>query len=351
MAITAVFALNGALFASMFSRLPAIQERAGIGAGVLGLALTFRCSGCSQPGGRRRPGDALRQAALVLRGARSADRWPWSPSRSSESFAGAGRRPGDGRPGQRPARRGDERPRLDRRAAAAPADVLRPRTRLSRSARSAARPWAAWWPGGRRGPPHLLACLGRSWRSLATALLLPAGADAAPGGPLRPVPRALVAVGAFAFCRSWRRGRERLGAVYLDGELGTTARLAATGSRRLLAHDGDRPAGGRPARRGLRQAAPARAGAAVGAMGMSTRPQLRPAAAGARRLRHGGAATPMLRAAGRPPRGLAPLVLRCRSPCVPRRQRARAPGPRGWPSGIASAAGGLLFASSSPGRR
>ena len=31
MAVTVVFALNGALFASIFSRLPAIQERAGIG--------------------------------------------------------------------------------------------------------------------------------------------------------------------------------------------------------------------------------------------------------------------------------------------------------------------------------
>ena len=39
MAVTVVFALNGALFASIFSRLPAIQERAGIGDGALGLAL------------------------------------------------------------------------------------------------------------------------------------------------------------------------------------------------------------------------------------------------------------------------------------------------------------------------
>ncbi len=39
MAVTAVFALNGAVFASIFSRLPAIQERVGIGEGALGLAL------------------------------------------------------------------------------------------------------------------------------------------------------------------------------------------------------------------------------------------------------------------------------------------------------------------------
>ena len=38
-AVTAIFALNGALFASIFSRLPAIQERVDIGDGALGLAL------------------------------------------------------------------------------------------------------------------------------------------------------------------------------------------------------------------------------------------------------------------------------------------------------------------------
>jgi MFS family permease len=38
-AITVVFALNGALFATIFSRLPAIQERVDIGEGALGLAL------------------------------------------------------------------------------------------------------------------------------------------------------------------------------------------------------------------------------------------------------------------------------------------------------------------------
>jgi MFS family permease len=38
-AITAVFALNGALFASLFARFPAIQDRTGISEGELGLAL------------------------------------------------------------------------------------------------------------------------------------------------------------------------------------------------------------------------------------------------------------------------------------------------------------------------
>jgi cyanate permease len=38
-AITAVFALNEILFASIFSRLPAIQDRTGLSDGALGLAL------------------------------------------------------------------------------------------------------------------------------------------------------------------------------------------------------------------------------------------------------------------------------------------------------------------------
>jgi len=37
-AITAVFAMNGLLFASIFSRLPLIRECAGIGDGALGPA-------------------------------------------------------------------------------------------------------------------------------------------------------------------------------------------------------------------------------------------------------------------------------------------------------------------------
>jgi hypothetical protein len=43
-AITAIFALNGALFASAFARLPAIQDRTGISEGELGLALLCACT-------------------------------------------------------------------------------------------------------------------------------------------------------------------------------------------------------------------------------------------------------------------------------------------------------------------
>jgi MFS family permease len=37
--VTAFFALNGALFASLYSRFPAIQDRTGTSEGELGLAL------------------------------------------------------------------------------------------------------------------------------------------------------------------------------------------------------------------------------------------------------------------------------------------------------------------------
>jgi MFS family permease len=51
-AIAAIFALNGALFASAYARLPAIQDRAGISDGQLGLALLCAMLGLlsSQPG-------------------------------------------------------------------------------------------------------------------------------------------------------------------------------------------------------------------------------------------------------------------------------------------------------------
>ena len=44
-AVTVTFALNGLLFASVFSRMPSIQERVEISTGVLGLALTFTMLG------------------------------------------------------------------------------------------------------------------------------------------------------------------------------------------------------------------------------------------------------------------------------------------------------------------
>src|SRR5918997_2360850 len=44
-AVTVVFALNGALFASIFSRLPAIQGRTDIGDGAFGLGLLFSMIG------------------------------------------------------------------------------------------------------------------------------------------------------------------------------------------------------------------------------------------------------------------------------------------------------------------
>jgi MFS family permease len=121
--------------------------------------------------------------------------------------------------------------------------------------------------------PHLLGASAASVAiGLATRpLLLPAGADAAPGGPLLAVPtRGLVAVGALAFCTLLAEGAVNdWAAVYLDGELGTTDAVAATGlavfslTMGIGRLTGDRLAAGfGPVRL-------TRAGAAVAALGMS----------------------------------------------------------------------------------
>lgn len=65
--VTAVFALNGSMFGSLFARLPAIQDRTSIGEGELGLALL-----CAMAIGRL-TGDRLTEhvgpATLARRGA------------------------------------------------------------------------------------------------------------------------------------------------------------------------------------------------------------------------------------------------------------------------------------------
>ncbi|HEX2414662.1 MAG TPA: MFS transporter [Thermoleophilaceae bacterium] len=121
--------------------------------------------------------------------------------------------------------------------------------------------------------PHLLAASAAAVAiGLATRpLLLPAGADAAPGGPLLAVPtRGLVAVGALAFCTLLAEGAVNdWAAVYLDGELGTTEAVAATGLAVFSLTMGiGRLAGDRLAA-GFGPVRLTRAGAALAALGMS----------------------------------------------------------------------------------
>jgi MFS family permease len=122
--------------------------------------------------------------------------------------------------------------------------------------------------------PHLLVASGVTVAvALATRpLLLPAGADAAPGGPLLVVPtRGLVAVGALAFCTLLAEGAVNdWAAVYLNGEIGTTDAVAATGLAAFsLAMGIGRLAGDRLAA-AFGPVRLTRAGASAAAVGMST---------------------------------------------------------------------------------
>ena len=67
-AVTVAFALNGVLFASIFSRLPAIQDRTGTSDGELGLALLCSMLGLLCPSSARAPSWP----------AGAAGRWCWS---------------------------------------------------------------------------------------------------------------------------------------------------------------------------------------------------------------------------------------------------------------------------------
>src|ERR671922_18729 len=168
-AVTVVFALNGALFASIFSRLPAIQERAGIGDGALGLALLCSMLGLlvSQVGA----------GALVAR----------VGSRSVVSVGALGGAAVGGV------------------VAAAGVGVV----------------------------AHLCtaAALGACVAVAADRFLLPRSADAAPEGPLLARPtRALAAIGVFAFCALLSEGAVNdWVAVYLEDDLDTSEGLAAGG--------------------------------------------------------------------------------------------------------------------------
>ena len=174
-AITAIFALNGALFASAFARLPAIQDRTGISEGQLGLALLCAMLGLlsSQPVA----------GALVSRfGSRPVARagavgyaLGLVPVALSDSFGALG------------------------------VSVV---THLSAAA-----------------------VVGTLLALALSRLLLPPGADAAPEGPrfARPT-RALALIGVFAICAVLSEGAvSDWAAIYLNDEVGTGEGTAAAG--------------------------------------------------------------------------------------------------------------------------
>jgi MFS family permease len=232
-AITAIFALNGALFASMFSRFPAIQERTGISEGELGLALLCAMIGLL--------GVQLVAGALVSRfGSRpvvlagclgyTLGLVPVALSQSLGALAASMLVIGAGSG------------LLD---VAMNVHGLTVERRLGRPILSGLH--AAFSFGALGGAAvgglvagaevdvvvHLCAvsALGTALAFAMVPLLLPPSADAAPGGPRFAMPtRALVIVGVFAICVLLSEGAVGdWAAIYLNEEIGTGEGTAAAG--------------------------------------------------------------------------------------------------------------------------
>ena len=229
--ITAIFALNGSLFMSLFSRLPAIQERTGVSDGQLGLALLCAMLGllASQPLAGALV-SRLGSRPVVLLGALgyALGLVPVALSESFLALAAALAVAG---------------------AVSGPLDVAmnvhgltieQRRGRPILSGLHAAFSFGALAGAGAGGivaglgvgvVPHLsaVAAVGVVVAIAATRLLLPPEADAAPEGPrfARPT-RALAVVGAFAICVVLVEGAvSDWGAIYLHDEAGASEGTAA----------------------------------------------------------------------------------------------------------------------------
>jgi MFS family permease len=232
-AVTAVFALNGALFASIFSRLPAIQERAGIGDGALGLTLLCSMLGLlvAQLGaGALSARWGTRPLVLVGALGYAAGLVPVSLSRSflalAASFAFVGLSNGVLDVSMNvhglTVERGLRRPILSSLHAA-----------FSFGALSGAAAGGVVAAAGVGVVPHLCtaAALGACGAVVAVRFLLPPTEDAAPDGPLLARPtRALALIGLFAFCALLSEGAVNdWAAVYLENTLDSSEGIAAAG--------------------------------------------------------------------------------------------------------------------------
>ena len=232
-AITVVFALNGVLFASIFSRLPAIKDRAGLGAGALGAALL-----CSMVGllvSQVATGPLVARAGsrpLVLAGALcyAVGLVPVALSESFLALAGSFLFVGLANGALDVAmnvhgitvERGLQRPVLSSLHAF-----------FSFGALAGAAAGGLIAAAGVGVVPHLVAVSGFGMVVALTSVrfLLPPSADAAPDGPrfVRPT-RPLLVVGAFAFCVLLSEGAVNdWTTVYLDDDLDASEGLAAAG--------------------------------------------------------------------------------------------------------------------------
>ena len=272
-AITVVFVLNGMLFASIFSRLPAIKERAGLGPGALGAALLCSMLGLLLSQLATGPLVArLGSRPLVLAGALgyALGLVPVALSGSFAALAGAFLFVGlaNGVLDVSMNVHGITVERLLRRPILSSLHAF-----FSFGALAGAGLGGVIAGAGVGVVPHLAcaAAVGVAVALAASRFLLARAADAAPAGPRFARPdRALLVVGAFAFCVLLSEGAMNdWTAVYLDDELGSGEGLAATGLAAFSLMMGvGRLAGDRLTER-LGPVRLARAGAALAALGMA----------------------------------------------------------------------------------
>jgi MFS family permease len=232
-AVTAVFALNGALFASIFSRLPAIQERTDIGDGALGLALLCSMIGLLSSQVIAGPLIARRGSRpLVIVGGLGyaaglvpvALAGSWGPLAAAFLFVGFSN--------------GVLDVAMNTHGLTVERQLGRPILSTLHAAFSFGALGGAALGGLAAGAgvevePHLftVAAVGAACLLLAGRFLLPPGADATPDGPLFAVPsRALALVGAFAFCVLLTEGAVNdWSAIYTESELDADESTAAAG--------------------------------------------------------------------------------------------------------------------------
>jgi MFS family permease len=272
-AITVVFVLNGMLFASIFSRLPAIKERAGLGPGALGAALLCSMLGLLLSQLATGPLVArLGSRPLVLAGALgyALGLVPVALSGSFAALAGAFLFVGlvNGVLDVSMNVHGITVERLLRRPILSSLHAF-----FSFGALAGAGLGGVIAGAGVGVVPHLAcaAAVGVAVALAASRFLLARAADAAPAGPRFARPdRALLVVGAFAFCVLLSEGAMNdWTAVYLDDELGSGEGLAATGLAAFSLMMGvGRLAGDRLTER-LGPVRLARAGAALATLGMA----------------------------------------------------------------------------------
>ncbi len=232
-AITTVFALNGTLFASIFSRLPTIQDRTELSDGALGLALL--CSMLGMVVSQFAAGALVARIGsrrLVVVGALgyAAGLIPVALSGSFAALAVSLALIG--------VANGVLDVSMNIHGLTVERELGRPilstlHAAFSFGALAGAGVGAVAAAAGVGVAAHLtgMALLGVVAALTAGRFLLPSSADAAPEGPLiaRPT-RALLAIGVFAFCLLLAEGAVNdWAAIYLDDEIGTGEALAASG--------------------------------------------------------------------------------------------------------------------------